>query len=285
MTEIKQRTTMFDTRYASCLSRIMEAAPKKNKRTDRWVRAVNAMFVHTMGFQFPLIHLRDISPMWSCAEAVWFLSGEKSTGLMKKYGFRTWDKFAGPDGMVDSATGHRWRKAHGTDQLQEIIDKLEADPTSRQAVMVSWLPSVDLVKPGPNAPCIVTWHFHVLNGALHMNVLQRSADMFFGFPHDILGFRIVQEILAARLGWQPGEIGYLISNAHLYEDQWEPATQMIARAYGPGNVEAGDFKLKLGWDTIAHAMQGSEQLPLNLYSQIKDWYQPWPTIQGPRLAK
>jgi thymidylate synthase len=279
------RTTMFDSRYASCLSRIMEASPERNNRTGRWVRAVNALYFHTMSFQFPLLHLRDISPMWSCAEAVWFLSGEKSTGLMKKYGFGTWDKFAGPDGTVESATGYRWRNAHGTDQIKELVKKLEADPTSRQAVLVSWLPSTDLVRPGPNAPCIVTWHFHIMDGQLHMNVLQRSADMYFGFPHDILGFRIVQEILSARLGTRPGEIGYLISNAHLYEDQWEPAHQMIARAMGPGGIEAGDFKLKLPWDALDWAMAGIESLPQTLYEQIKGWYQPWPPIQGPKLAK
>jgi thymidylate synthase len=279
------RTTLFDSKYALALSRIMECMPSKNERTGKWVRALNGLYIHTLDFQFPIVHLRDISPMWSCAESVWFLSGARSTDLMQKYGFGTWDKFSGPDGMVHSATGYRWRAAHAVDQLQAVLDKLAADRTSRQAVMISWLPQKDLLDPGPNAPCILTWHFHIMDNRLHMNVLQRSADMYFGFPHDILGFRIVQELMAAKLKTRVGEVGYLISNAHLYEDQWSAATQMMARAMSAGPMEAGDFALTVDEHTIGKAMDGLDSLPLEMYQQINGWYKPWPAISGPRLVK
>jgi thymidylate synthase len=266
------------------LSRILEAPPTKNDRTGKWVRAVNALFFHTQPFQFPIVHLRNISPLWSCVEAVWFLSGAKSPALMRQHGFGTWDKFADEDGVVRSATGYRWRHAHGVDQVQGVLDRLMKDKTSRQAVLISWQPDTDLVKPGPNAPCILTWHFHIMDGRLHMNVLQRSADMYFGFPHDILGFRIIQELMACKLGVRPGEVGYLISNAHLYEDQWDPAVQMVARSMGQARMELGDFYLKLLPDMVMAAMAGDNELSKNLFRQVNEWYKPWPAITGPRLV-
>lgn len=171
------RTTKIDLDYSAAISRICQQEPSRNVRTGKWVKAVPGLYISCKPSQFPVLHLRDISPLWSCAEAVWFLSGARSTKLMAKYGFKTWDKFADGDGNVESATGFRWRSAHAVDQVQEVFKKLKADSTSRQAVIVSWVPAWDLIKPGPNAPCIVAWHFHVIDGELHMSALQRAADM------------------------------------------------------------------------------------------------------------
>lgn len=278
-------TTQFDVDYAAILADILKREPTRNERTRKWVRAIPGAFLRLdcdRDGRQPVLHLRNISPMWSCAEAVWFLSGARSTKLMKKFGFKTWDRFADKEGNVDSATGFRWREAYDMDQVQEVFKKLKAEPTSRQAVMLSWIPKWDLVKPGPNAPCIIAWHFQIADGRLHMSVMQRSADMYFGFPHDILGFRIVQELMAAGLGIKSGVINYLLSNAHLYEDQWPAAHIMIGRAHRNIGFQAFDFDFdKEDWKA---ALEGSTTLPKKMFTRMCKWYKPWPAIDGPRLV-
>lgn len=275
-------TTQFDTDYAAILARVLRQEPVRHERTHRWVRALPGAFINVDAARQPLLHLRDISPMWSCAEAIWFLSGARSTKLMKKFGFVTWDKFADKAGNVDSATGFRWRTAYDVDQIQEVFKKLKADKTTRQAVLLSWIPKWDLCKPGANVPCIVAWHFHMIGDALHMSVFQRSGDLYFGVPHDILGFRIVQALLAAGLGVDCGSVSYLISSAHLYEDQWGPATTMIGRSYKNPAEPVVDFDFaKEDWK---RALDGDATMPRQIYARLDKQYKPWPAIVGPRLV-
>lgn len=281
---------LFDLAYADCLSEIMNTAPTTNTRTGKRVRARPGIALHLSPAQLPLLNLRDIKPYWTCAEVVWFLSGSKDAAWMSSFGFNVWDKFADPEGRVWSATGYRWREHFGVDQVKEIVNKLVADPSSRQCVLLSWDPASDLVNPGPNAPCLVTWHLQVLNGELFMTVMQRSADMFFGLPHDILGMKLVQTLIAARLGVRSGGMLYVVCNAHLYEDQWDAAEQMMARAQElkPSNCK-GVWDPEL-WepditaDHFARAMVGDKSLVEDLkYIVLKD-YNPWPPIAGPKLV-
>jgi len=274
--------TQFDIDYSHVLAQILMREPTVNARTGKRVKAIHG--VHFKTSEFPILHLRDIRPMWSCVEAVWFISGEKSVEFMRRFGFKNWDAFADKDGHALSATGFRWREAFGVDQLQLVVSKLSKDPTSRQGVMVSWVPQWDLTNPGPNVPCIIAWHLEIMDGALHMSVMQRSADMFFGLPHDILGFRIVQELMAGALGVSAGSISYHISNAHLYEDQWYAGLMMVSRAAQSGRPCEG-FKFNLGVEEWRRAIIGDARLPESLHGELMSWYKPWPSIRGPRLVK
>ena len=249
------------------------------------VRAIHgATFSLTPG-HIPLLTLRDIKPLWTCAEVVWFLSGGLEPEFMEQFGFKVWSKFA-KDGKVMSATGFRWRTGFdGIDQLGALIEKLKADPSNRQGVLLSWDPRRDTLHPGPNAPCVMIWHVHAIQGQLHMSVLQRSADMYFGLPHDILGSRLIQELLAAHLGMQVGGLMYAVSNAHLYEDQWEAAEEMIARvessSYDPSTC-GPDFGVTAL--DAERALRGDVETVFNLHDKVKALYNPWPPITGPKLV-
>ena len=274
--------SQFDKDYAHVLAQILRMESTVNARTGKRVKAIHG--VHFRTTEFPILHLRDIKPLWSCVEAVWFLSGGKSVEFMQNFGFNNWDVFADKNGFALSATGYRWREAFGVDQLQLVFSKLKNDPTSRQCVLISWQPEFDLVKPGANVPCIIAWHLEIMNGALHMSVMQRSADMFFGLPHDILGFRIVQEFFAGALGVKVGAISYHISNAHLYEDQWYAGLTMVSRAIYDSK-KPGEFDLKIDSAEWWRALAGKVDIPRILYNRLMAWYSPWPAIRGPRLVK
>lgn len=280
--------TEFDAIYADALRTILRQPDILNKRTGKRVRALHGMLFQTSPRVIPLVTLRDIKPLWSCAEAVWFMGGRSDTAFMSKFGFKVWEKFADEKGHVDSATGYRWRTNFAVDQLKELIKKLTVDLSNRQAVLTSWDPTKDNLTPGKNVPCVDMWHFHIIAEQLHMSVLQRSGDMYFGVPHDVFGSRLIQELLAAGLGVVPGAISYLVSNAHLYEDQWEPAAEMVNRAQrmirrgeGPKNMPP---HLKLAKDDFVRAMIGDDTLPLDLHKKIAKIYDPWPAISGPKLV-
>ena len=283
------KTTAFDLSYAHALKTIMNAKPEINKRTGKLVKAIHGLAFNT-GYMrpaspaFPILSLRDIKPLWACAEAVWFLSGSDDPKWMAKFGFKVWDKFKDRHGKVKSATGWRWRQQFKVDQLEFAVHKLETDKTNRHAVLQAWDPDADVEKPGANVPCLVTWHLHCIGQELHLSVLQRSADMYFGFPHDILGARVVQELVAARLRMRVGSILYAISNAHLYEDQWPAAEEMMARAEGPRSYDESVQDLSLTLNDFNRAEMGDDTLPLELTALISEFYDPWPPITGPKIV-
>lgn len=277
----------FDVLYAIALDKILCAPVDTNFRTGKKVRAVHGVNFALVPGQLPLLTLRDIKPMWTCAEVVWFLRGDPSAAFMEKYGFKVWSKFADESGFVRSATGYRWRKAFGVDQVWNVIDKLRRDVSSRQCVLLSWDPRLDAERPGPNAPCVMIWHVHVIGQELHMSVLQRSADMYFGLPHDILGSRLIQEILAAYLGLHAGGLMYSISNAHLYEDQWGPAEEMLRRAESvPTATLCGpDFGLTAAnFQNIMMPPGPDDRAVEDLFENVMSIYKPWPPIAGPKLV-
>jgi thymidylate synthase len=274
--------TDFDFAYATVLKKILDAKEEFNHRTNRKTKSVPGIF-----FKFssiPILSLRDIKPLWTCAEAVWFMSGSSNPAFMRHFGFKNWDPFVDKTGNIRAATGFRWRKMHEVDQLMEGLHKLRQDRTNRQAVLMSWEPWEDS-KPGPNVPCLVVWHMHIIDGQLHMSILQRSGDMYFGVPHDILGAWIILELCAAAVQAKPGTLSYMISNAHLYSDQWDAAHEMIAREEGC-TVKA-DYPAKLGLtiDDTTRSMNEDKALVIELHQKILEFYHPFPAIHGPSLVK
>jgi thymidylate synthase len=285
-----RKLTDFDVAYGSALRILLDEAPAKNARTGKSVKAAHGMLFQFGPKTIPLLTLRDIKPLWACAEAVWFMGGGESSDFMEKFGFKVWRQFSDSDGFVQSATGYRWRKAWRVDQVKELVKKLTRDPSNRQGVLTSWDPVSDNLTPGLNTPCVDMWHFHIIDGCLHMSVLQRSGDMYFGVPHDVFGSRIVQELLAAGLGMKPGAISYLVSNAHLYEDQWPAAEEMLGRAEQMAmECERAKMKmcppdLRLTKDDFVRSMVCDETLPLELSAKVARMYDPWPAISGPKLV-
>jgi thymidylate synthase len=53
-------------------------------------------------------------------------------------------------------------------------------------------------------PCTCTIQFAVRNAQLFMHTHMRSNDAFFGLPHDIFAFTMLQEIAARELGFGLG---------------------------------------------------------------------------------
>ena len=106
----------------------------------------------------------------------------------------------------------------GVDQIRRVVDKLAAQPFTRQAQMVTWMPGMDLDAYDP--PCLQSlWYRLVQDGddfRLACNVRFRSNDAWganfmnmFGFTHftrleiaDPLQERLGHPVRLGRLNWQ-----------------------------------------------------------------------------------
>ncbi len=226
--------TKFDAIYQDMLKRIVkEGVPEVNARTKHEVKAVPGMHfsIDIEKEGFPLLTLRKIPVKMFVAEQIWFVSGaRKPADFLRDY-TKIWDIFTNPADVVTVAYGYRWRKHFGRDQLGLLMKHLKAEPTSRHGVVITWDPSGDGlgVTNRKNVPCPYSFTVNIIGGKLNLHNIVRSNDMVLGFPSDVAGFALLQMMLAQKLGVKAGVYSHSISNAHIYDNQYDAVKEMLKR--------------------------------------------------------
>lgn len=162
---------------------------------------------------------RCIFPHIAAAELCWALTGEKNIDLINKYS-KMWDKFTNAKGEVEAAYGYRMRRHFGRDQLFELIDLLNKDISSRQALVSYWDPVSDgLLNQGliKNVPCPFSWQVNVdSKNGLHLTLFMRSSDLVVGLPYDFMFYDQLALALANELGLNKKNITIMSANSHIY---------------------------------------------------------------------
>jgi thymidylate synthase len=112
-----------------------------------------------------------------------------------------------------------------------------------------------------------------------MHNIVRSEDMVLGAPFDVFGFALLQCMIAERLGVRPGIYTHSISNAHIYDNHYEGAKEIIKRNNDHSNIE-----LHLPKDAFRRAEQKDENLVGEILSDLQTQYNPLPPITGLEIA-
>lgn len=271
--------TTFDTIYQNIIKKVMEEGVEEmNVRTGHKTKALPGITfqVDIERDGFPLLTLRKQPLKSPIAEQVWFVQGEKDTTFLRKY-TKMWDAFLEEDGTLASAYGWRWRHHFGRDQLGKAIELLENDPTSRHGVIVTWDPKDDGYggTPKKNVPCPYTYTIGIIGGRLHMHNIIRSNDLILGTPFDTFGFALLQCMIAERLGVKPGVYTHTISNAHIYDNHYKGAEEIIKRTNDHQNIS-----ITIPKDAFKRAEAKDEALVGEIFQDISSHYNPLPAIDG-----
>lgn len=64
-----------------------------------------------------------------------------------------------------------------------------------------------------------------------MFVNMRSNDAYFGLPHDVFAFTMLQELVARSIGVELGEYKHSVGSLHLYEEKIAAASSYIGEAW------------------------------------------------------
>ncbi len=130
------------------------------------------------------------------------------------------------DGDMGRVYGKQWRDWNGvTDQIANLISGLKTDPTSRRHIVTAWNPS-ELDKMAL-PPCHMFFQCHVDGDTLHLQMYQRSADMFLGVPFNIAFYSLLLMIIAQEVNLKPGEFIHDIGNAHIYSSHYSQAEEQL----------------------------------------------------------
>lgn len=274
--------TPFDVQYKEAIRQIMDDGfDIPNPWSGRVTRMVPGVTLRVdVGESFPLLTLRKIPLKLFIAEQVWYLMGENNPTWLQQF-TRIWDDFLEEDGTVQAAYGYRWRHHFGRDQMESLVNHLTENPASRHAVVITWDPSGDGlgVDSKKNLPCPYSFTVNIAGGKLHLHNIIRSNDMMLGCPHDVAGFALLQCILAERLGVKPGIYTHSISNAHIYDNHFEAARELINREHTHAPIA-----LQVPVGSYGRAMAGDGQLVEELFASLNSQYQPLESIKGMKIT-
>ena len=170
-------------------------------------------------------------------EALWILTGSNQLSMISEYA-PIYSKFS-DDGIV-------LQGAYGppvTEQLRYVVDTLNSDPESRQAVISIWRPNP---RPSKDIPCTLSLQFLIRNHKLHCIATMRSSDAWLGLPYDVFCFTMIAASVALRLTMDV-ELGVLAvrsGSLHLYHKDSENAREcvrsMAIRQFEPMSLQGLD---------------------------------------------
>ena len=161
---------------------------------------------------------RDLGYQFLFAEAYWILTGDNRVNTINKYS---------PVIHKFSDDGHRFQGAYGPmimEQIRYIIESLEQDRDSRQAVLTIWRQNP---RPSKDIPCTVAGQWFIRENSLLYNHTMRSSDLWLGYPYDVFNFACLTNYIRLLLidrgvlkGAKELKLGPMIFTAgsqHIYE--------------------------------------------------------------------
>lgn len=232
--------------YHDQLRTILEKGERTTDRTGTGTISYFGLQArYSMADGFPLVTTKKLHLRSIMHELLWFLAGDTNIKYLKDNGVSIWDEWADERGDLGPVYGHQWRRfpalektnetlngeplfiANSVDQIQNLLDMIKTSPDSRRLMVSAWNPA-DV----PNMalpPCHTLWQVKILGGKLHLQLYQRSADMFLGVPFNIASYSMLLLMLAQVTGYEPGDFVHSIGDAHIYSNHLEQVDLQLSR--------------------------------------------------------
>jgi thymidylate synthase len=218
--------------YLDGLQQILDHGVPSDDRTGTGTLSVFGLQMrYDLADGFPLVTTKRVHLKSIIHELLWFLSGDTNIRYLQENGVSIWNEWADEAGDLGPVYGRQWRNFGGVDQISELVRQITDSPDSRRMIVSAWNPPdvPDMALP----PCHTLWQVRVLGGKLHLQLYQRSADMFLGVPFNIASYALLQMMLAKVTGLVPGSFVHTMGDAHIYSNHMEQVRTQLARSPKP----------------------------------------------------
>lgn len=249
-----------DWQYHNLLKTIMEEGVDVKPiqgEGSRMVLGAQMRFLLDNGF--PMITERDLSGKFmvgALGEHFAFLHGARTQEELQAFGCGWWkrwvtkercDIFGLPEGDLGPGSyGPAWTSfptAEGEpfNQIEHVVKQIKERPNLRTHIISPWIPQYTIQHSGlpPRkvvvAPCHGYLHILVYPETKQLSVhhFQRSGDVPVGVVFNIIQYAAFTMMLAQATGYTPKELVYTISDAHIYESQFEKVKELLEREPRP----------------------------------------------------
>jgi thymidylate synthase len=229
--------------YLSLVQEVLENGEIKEDRTGTGtISLFGVQRKYDLRKGFPLLTTKKVLFSAVLHELLWFLKG--STNINEGLAEHTpiWNAWADENGELGPVYGYQWRKwnrfdwneddkewklSH-VDQIQQAIDMIKNNPTSRRIIVNAW--NVGDVPKMALPPCHMFFQFYVVNGRLDCQLYQRSADIALGVPFNIASYAVLMHMVAQECGLEAGIFTHTMGDAHIYSNHIKGMKEQLARA-------------------------------------------------------
>ncbi|MCT4554010.1 MAG: thymidylate synthase [Pelagimonas sp.] len=218
--------------YLDALQTVLDHGQDSSDRTGTGTRSYFGLQCrYPLADGFPLVTTKKLHLRSIIHELLWFLSGDTNIQYLKENGVSIWDEWADEDGDLGPVYGHQWRhwpaRQGQIDQIETLLDQIRNTPDSRRMIVSAWNPAdvPDMALP----PCHTLWQVRIIGGKLHLQLYQRSADMFLGVPFNIASYALLAHMLAHVTGYEPGDFVHSIGDAHIYSNHMDQVATQLTR--------------------------------------------------------
>ena len=238
--------------YLKALKNVLENGELRYTRNSKTYSLFGVKIEFDISNSFPLLTTKKMFTKGIIEELLWFISGNTNSKKLEEKGVNIWKGNSSriyldsiglnyEEGDCGPCYSHQWRHFNapyidcnqnydglGIDQLQNCIDLIKNDPSSRRIFMSAWNPCQldEMVLP----PCHISYQFYVSNdNKLSCILYQRSGDMFLGVPFNIASVSLLVYIIANITNKIPGKITLMIGDAHIYENHIEQVKIQLNR--------------------------------------------------------
>jgi thymidylate synthase len=240
--------------YLESMRKIIREGKNREDRTGVGTRAI---FGHQMRFDlsqgFPAVTTKKLAWKACVSELLWFIEGSTDERRLAEilHGTRDpekktiWSANAESHGQTDLGPvyGKQWRRWETgskhwktsseyddvvIDQLQDLIQEIKTNPTSRRLILTAWNPGELDIMALPPCHCFV--QFFVEEGRLSCQLYQRSCDMFLGVPFNIASYSLLTHMIAQVCDLDVGEFIWTGGDCHIYLNHLDQVNEQLDRA-------------------------------------------------------
>lgn len=207
-------------------------------RNGEKIRELNNVLIILKGDTLPYCVGRAPSLEYFKGEVDFYCSGSRSVEDASKIS-SFWKRCSDDGETINSNYGYlllHQINTHGWTQFEHAFNCLVNNLYTKKAVMTLYNNEHAYIS--NDNPCTMFIQFFVRNRALHMHVVMRSNDVWYGLPYDLPWFRAVQVAMLSRINSrlnekiELGTYTHQVMSLHLYERNLEKAYSVAALEQG-----------------------------------------------------
>lgn len=111
--------------------------------------------------------------------------------------------------------------------MENTITKLRNNPNDRRKV--NNLFQLEVMREAVLPPCVFENIWDVTNNKLNVTINQRSCDTAVGLPFNVTQYAVLLNMIAQITGYTPGNLRYVITDAHIYKNLINQVETQIKR--------------------------------------------------------
>lgn len=230
----------WDREYLKLCKNILENGVKTENRTGNdTYKLPHQVLSFDLEEEFPILTTKFVAFKSAVLEMMWIYQQQSNdVRWLQERNIKIWNEWQIDEkGFYQGKNfGKEYAHTIGTaygyivrryGQIQKLIETLKSNPNDRRMVVSLW--QDEFLKTATLPSCVWSTQWDVTDGKLNCVVNQRSADVPLGLPFNVTQYAVLIHMLAQVTNLKPGKMTWVISNAHIYENQVEGIKEQLKR--------------------------------------------------------